>query len=435
MIPHQPKIMWKAQGSQGLAAKAEEMNLRHPNPEWTKRLATGLVACVVVIGAYSAPAVAQTYEADGATPGQVAVGRALDAVAPSAASGYADILNAIDALPDAAARAGALGQLGAAPYRLMPRLSIQSMDATDREIRGYLAQRRELALDASPGVPVSGDRTINVMVSYGLKQGDYHARPDRPRANFDSRSIRAGFDISPVPGLILGTSIGIDGIDANLDRSQRPRSTLFNAGVTPYASYTNGRYYVDATAGYTRSWYQLKRQVSFTGFNDRLQSGPNGDNAAASVEAGGIVKLGVLRAQPFAGLHYRYADLGGFVESGGAAALAVAKFKTESVRSSLGLRASASLRQGAWTLRPSVEAQWQRELRSRPESRIEAIFLQGGTPIFTLPSTRYDRDGAIIGAGISAVHSERTALRLSYSGEFANDRRIHGFAATASHRF
>ncbi|MFD2138057.1 autotransporter domain-containing protein [Novosphingobium resinovorum] len=308
------------------------------------------------------------------------------------------------------------------------------MDATDREIRGYLAQRREFALDASPGVPVSGDRTINVMVSYGLKQGDYHARPDRPRANFDSRSIRAGFDISPVPGLILGTSIGIDGIDANLDRSQQPRSTLFNANVTPYASYTNGRYYVDATAGYTRSWYQLRRQVSFTGFSDRLQSGPNGDNAAATVEAGGIFKLGVLRAQPFAGLHYRYADLGGFVESGGSFTCRC------QVQDGIGAQQSgdAGFRiapEGAWTLRPSVEAQWQRELRSRPESRIEAIFLQGGTPIFTLPSTRYDRDGAVVGAGISAVYGERTALRLSYSGEFANDRRIHGFAITANHRF
>ncbi|GAB7554414.1 hypothetical protein NRB_39250 [Novosphingobium sp. 11B] len=411
------------------------MNLRHVIPGSATRLAIGLAACAVTFGIQSGSAFAQNYEADATTPGQAAVGGALDAVAPSAASGYASILDAIDALPNAAARAEALGQLGAAAYRLMPRLSIQSMDATDREIRGYLAQRRELALDASPGVPASGDRTINVMVSYGLKQGDYHARPDRPRANFDSRSIRAGFDISPVPGLILGTSIGIDGIDANLDRSERPRSTLFNANITPYASYTSGRYYVDATAGYTRSWYQLRRQVGFTGFSDQLQSGPNGDNAAATVEGGGIVKLGVLRAQPFAGLHYRYADLGGFVESGGAASLAVAKFKTESVRTSLGLRASASLTRGAWTLRPSVEAQWQRELRSRPESRIEAIFLQGGTPIFTLPSTRYDRDGAVVGAGISAVHGERTALRLSYSGEFANDRRIHGFAVTANHRF
>lgn len=397
------------------------------------RLSIGIAASIVALS--GSAALAQTYGPDATTPGEAAVAGALDTIASPSTGPYATMLGAIDALPDAAARADALGQLSPRNYRLMPRLSIQSMDATDREIRGYLQQRREMALDASASVPVSGDQTITVMGSYGLRQGKYKARVDRPAANSDSRSIRAGFDISPVPGLIVGASIGIDGIDAALDRSQRPRSTLFNAGVTPYASYTKGRFYVDATAGYTRSWYQLRRQVSYTGFTDRLQAGAQGDNAAASVEAGGILQLGVLRAQPFAGLQYRYADLGGIVESGGASALAVAKFKSQSVRSSLGMRASATVRKGNWSVRPSVEAQWQRELRSRPESRIEAIFINGGTPIFTLPSWRYDRDAAIVGASVAAVHGERTAVRFSYSGEFAHDRRVHGFALTASRRF
>lgn len=397
------------------------------------RLSVGIVASLGVL--CGSAALAQTYGPDATTPGEAAVAGALDTVASPATSPYATMLGAIDALPNAAARADALGQLSPRNYRLMPRLSIQSMDATDREIRGYLQQRREMALDASADVPVSGDRTISVMGSYGLRQGKYKARVDRPAANSDSRSVRVGFDVSPVPGLIVGASIGIDGLDTALDRSQRPRSTMFNAGVTPYASYTNGRFYVDATAGYTRSWYQLRRQVSYNGFNDQLQAGANGDNAAASVEAGGILQLGVLRAQPFAGLQYRYADLGGIVESGGAASLAVAKFKSESVRSSLGMRMSTALHKGSWTLRPSVEGQWQRELRSRPESRIEAVFVNGGTPIFTLPSWRYDRDTAVVGASLTAVHGERTAVRFSYSGEFANDRHVHGFAVTASRRF
>lgn len=398
--------------------------------------AVRLSVCILAsLSVWSAPsAFAQTYGPDATTPGQAAVAGALDTIASPTTGPYATMLGAIDALP-AAARGDALGQLSPRNYRLMPRLSIQSMDATDREIRGYLQQRREMALDASAAVPVSGDQTISVMGSYGLRQGKYKARVDRPAANSDSRSVRVGFDIAPIPGLIVGASIGIDGIDAALDRTQRPRSTLFNAGVTPYASYTKGRFYVDATAGYTRSWYQLRRQVSYTGFNDQLQAGADGDNAAASVEAGGILQLGVLRAQPFVGLNYRYADLGGIVESGGAASLAVAKFKSQSVRSSLGGRVSATVRKGNWTLRPSVDAQWQRELRSRPESRIEAIFLNGGTPIFTLPSWRYDRDTAIVGAGLTAVHGERTAVRFSYSGEFANDRHVHGFAVTASRRF
>lgn len=397
------------------------------------RLVIGVAAS---LSALCGPAVmAQTYGPDATTPGEAAVAGALDAIANPGGSTYGPMLDTIDALPTSAARADALGQLGPRNYRLMPRVSIQSMDATDREIRSYLAQRRDMTLEASPAVPSSGDRTITAMASYGLKQGNYKARTDRPAANSDSRSVRAAFDITPIPGLIVGASIGIDGLDANLDRSQRPRSTVFNAGITPYASYTDGRFYVDATAGYTRSWYQLRRQVSWTGFNSQLQAGAEGDNASASAEAGGILQFGALRAQPFAGLQYRYADLGGIVESGGAASLAVAKFKTESVRGTLGLRASATLRKRSWAVRPVLEAQWQRELRSHPDSRIEATFASGGTPIFTLPAGRYDRDAAIVGAGVTAVHGERTAIRLSYSGEFSNDRRVNGFTVTASRRF
>ncbi|TCM15384.1 outer membrane autotransporter protein [Novosphingobium sp. PhB165] len=343
------------------------------------------------------------------------------------------MLQSIDALPDSAARANALSQLSPQNYRLLPRLAIQSMDASDREIRGYLVERRETA--ANGDAPKLGDQSINFMLSFGLKQAEYEARTDRPQANSDSRSLRAGIDFTPIKGLILGTTLGIDGIDANLDRSQQPRITQFNVDIGPYASYSTGKFYVDATALYNRSSYKLRRQISWSGFSDQLRTGGDGDNAAATVEAGSILQLGALRAQPFAGLQYRYADVSGFVERGGAASLAVAQFKTESVRSSIGLRASTTARTGLWTIRPTVEAQWQRELRSNPDSRIEATFANGGTPIFTLPESHYSRSVAVVGAGLSAVRGDRLTVRLSYSGEFASDRHVHGFAVTASRRF
>ncbi|TCM35225.1 outer membrane autotransporter protein [Novosphingobium sp. ST904] len=394
-------------------------------------------ACAVSVAAIglASPALAAPYGPDATTPGEAAVAGALDAIANPATSTYGPMLDSIDDLPDASQRAAALNQLSPRNYRLLPRLAIQSMDATDREIRGYLVQRREMALDAGPDVPSSGDKTITFMLSYGLKQGKYEARTDRPSANSDSRSIRAGVDIAPVEGMILGATLGIDGLDANLDRSQQPRITQFNVNIGPYASYTNGKFYVDATAGYNRSYYKLRRQVSWTGFTDQLQARADGDNAAGTVEAGGILQVGALRAQPFAGLQYRYADVSGFAEHGGTAALGVARYKTESLRGSLGLRTTATVKKGSWAIRPMVEAQWQRELRSHPDSRIEAIFLDGGTPIFTLPAGRYARNAAIVGAGLTAVHGDRTALRLSYNGELAKDRRVHAFAITASRRF
>lgn len=400
------------------------------------RLSACLAASVCAFPTFVSVAVAAPYSPDATTPGEAAVAGALDAIENPSGGLYDAITDSIDNLATSGERADALGQLSVRNYRLLPRLAIQSLDATDRAIRGYLVQRREAALDASASVPAIGDRTFNFMLSYGLKQGKYKARTDRPSANSDGRSIMAAADISPARGLIVGTTIGIDGIDANLDRSQRPRSTLFSVNVGGYASYTNGRYYVDATGSYARTEYKVRRQVGWTGFSDQLTSRPQGDNASGTVEAGAILRQGAVRAQPFVGLQYRYADLGGVLEQGGAAALAVAKYKTVSLRTSLGARVTATLGSTkTWSLRPSIEAEWQRELRNRPDSRIEAAFLAGGTPIFTLPSSRVlARDAGIVTAGLTAVHHERTAVRFAYTGEFSSERRVHGFSITLNRR-
>ncbi|WP_242526497.1 autotransporter domain-containing protein [Novosphingobium sp. KA1] len=395
------------------------------------------VAALSLMAAVSLGSAAQaaTYGEDAATPAQGAVAGALDSIASPDTTVYGDMLAAIDGLGSSAERADALGQLSPRNYRLLPRLAIQSMDASDSEIRGYLAERREQAWDAAAAPPPPADQTVRFMLSFGLKQAAYKQRIDRPAANSDSRSIRSGLDVSPAKGLILGATLGIDGIDANLDRSQHPRITQFNVDIGPYASYSTNTFYIDATSVYNRSYYKLRRQISWSGFSDQLRTNVSGDNAAATVEAGSILQFGALRAQPFAGLHYRYADVSGFVEHGGAAALAVAQYKTQSVRSSIGLRASTKARTGSWTVRPNVEAQWQRELRGHPDSRIEAVFAGGDTPIFVLPGAQYARDVAVVKAGLSAASGERISIRLAYSGEFAADRHVHGLAITASRRF
>ena len=378
---------------------------------------------------------AAPYSDYASTQGETAIAGVLDQIATPSATPYGPLLQSIDDLPDAASQADALGQLTPRAYKLLPRLAIQSMDSADRQVRDYLAERRDRMLDAPAGSVPTGEESITFMLTGGLKQGNYKARADRPSANSDSRSIRAGIDVTAMDGLILGATIGIDGIDANLDRAQHPRITQFNASVGPYASYTNGKIYADATAAYSLSQYKLRRQVAWSGFSDQLRAGVEGDNASATVEVGGILQTGVLRAQPFVGLQYRYADVSGFIEYGGDAALAVAGYKTESVRSSLGLRTSAGLERGSWNIRPTVRAEWQRELNPRPDSRVEAAFANGDLPIFTLKSSRMARDAAIVGAGLSAVYNDRTAIRIGYDGEFASDRHIHAFTLTASRRF
>ena len=398
-------------------------------------LRAAIVGALALSTGFATAAQAAPYGPYAVTNGQAAVAAALDSSAPAAGSDRAAMLASIDALPSTGERADALGQLTARSYTLLPRLSIQSMDAADREIRHYLTERRSIALDAAGDVPDSGDRTIHMMLTGGLRQAKYDGRTDRPEARTDSRSIRFAIDISPVPNLIVGATLGIDGIDARLDPDQRPRITSFNSQIGPYASYQNGKFYVDATANYNFSEFKLRRQVTWNGLSDRLTAAADGDGVGASVEAGAMLKSGAVRVQPFAGLHYRHADIGGFREGGGAAALEVANYRTRSLRSTLGARASATIEKGDWAIRPTVEAQWRRELRAQPDSRIEARFATRDLPVFSLRPAGLARDEALLSAAVTATHNSRTTVRLGYSGDYAADHRVHAAILSISRRF
>jgi len=377
------------------------------------------------------------FQGYGQTAGERAVGAALDGSTPAAGSDRAAMMQSIAQLPTASERADALGQLSARTYTLLPRLATQSMDMHDRQLRDYLVERRAIAADAPADVPASGPGTITMMLTGDLTQARYKARTDRPAANMDSRAVRFAIDVRPTPELLIGATIGIDGIDASLDRDKRPRITDFNTYIGPYASYSNGKVYLDLTGGYNFAEYRLRRQVGWNGFDNRLTNigTVEGDGWAATAEAGLQLRSGNVRIQPFAGLLYRYADVESSSERGGTAALDVAAYNIKSLRSSLGARIAATTGNGDWSIRPALRAEWQRELRSHPESRIEARFASRDAAIFTLQPTSFTRNAGLVGASITATHASRTSLRLGYNGEFASDRRIHNFTLSLSRRF
>ena len=395
----------------------------------------GLAAAALLGVAGMTAAHAAPYGPYASTPGEASLASSLDSANAAPVGERAAMLQSLDALPTAAERADALGQLSARSYSLLPRLSIQSMDSADREIRSYLVERRNIASGAGSDVPVSGDRTINMMLVGGLKQATYKGRIDRPEAKSDSRSVRFAIDVSPIENLIVGATLGIDGIDARLDSGQKPRITAFNTNIGPYASYNNGKFYVDATAGYNFSEFKLRRQVGWTGFSDRLRANVDGDGWHATTEVGAMLRAANFKLQPFVGLQYRYADIGGFMEGGGAASLEVASYRTKSLRGNIGARASATIDKGRWAIRPSVEAKYQRELRSQPDSRIEARFVARDLDIFTLNPTRLARNAALLSAGASATYNSRTTFRLGYTGELSSDRHVHAAVLSVSRRF
>jgi uncharacterized protein with beta-barrel porin domain len=396
------------------------------------RIVAGAAALLAIAPIGSASA--QSLASAGQTPNQVAVGAGLDAVSGRTNTARQTQIDAIRALP-IAARGAALGQLSPQSYTLLPRLAIQSMDANETMLHNYIVARRSIAGDAPATVPLSGDGTINMTLMGDLRQATYKADPDRPRVTTDSRSIAFAVDFSPIPGTIVGVTGGIDGIDARLDPA-RPRINSFNSHIGPYASIVRGKVYLDTSASYNRSEYKLRRQIGFTGFGDQLHVNQDGDGVAASAETGYMLKHGVAEIQPFAGIHYRYADVSGFQEIGGIAALDVASYRTKSLRSSLGARVSLNVKRGGWTLRPTAQGEWRRELLKNPESRMEFRFADGDVPTtFTLVPAQINKTAAYITAGLTATRNSRTSFRLAYTGELSGDRHVNGFSATISRRF
>ncbi len=400
----------------------------------SQRLLGGLAGALALLAAMPALAAPQGPYAQ--TPGQAAVAASLDDPTVTPGADRAAMLASIGLLPTAAERADALGQLTPRDYALLPHLAITSMDFSDTTIRNYLAERRSVAADAPARVPTSGEGTINLMIDGALRQAGFDAGIDRPAANVDGRSFRVALDFRPVGNLVLGATLGIDNMDSGLDLAQRPRITLLTTYAGPYASYSNGKFYLDLTAGYQLSEQKLLRQVRWAGFDDRLWASlVEGDGWTATGELGGLFKAGGLRLQPFVGVQYRYADVSGFTEEGGPAALDVAQYNSRSVRSSLGARVSGTMSQGKWAIRPTLEGRWQHELRDRPDSRIEARFATRDLDIFTLNPAALGRDAGQVSAGITATHDSRTSFRLGFTGEYASDRHVNATTLTVSRRF
>jgi len=387
-------------------------------------------AGAVLLAAASTPsAMAQSLASYGATPGQVAVGAALDA--SSATGAAATLANAIRALPNAASRADALSQISAGSFTLVPALAIQSLDAIEANVHNSLVDRRDLDADRD----TSGVGRFRLSLMGDLRQAHYSLRPDRPRANSDNRSLAVAIDYMPLPGVVVGVSLGVDGLDAQLANT-RPRIAMDSYHIGPYLGVSNGHVYFDTSFNYASTTYNLRREVTFGGLDDRLSTDGtrDGDAWGVSAETGYQLRKGKVNIQPYAGLHYRYSLVSEIPESGGAAALDVSRYKDQSLRSAVGLRASGVIHKGSWSLQPSLSGEWRHELRGNVAGAIEARLVNTDGPAFTLTPDQPGRNAGLVTAGLAATYRDRATLRVSYRGEFAGDRRVNGFMATLSYR-
>ncbi|HEY4201336.1 MAG TPA: autotransporter-associated beta strand repeat-containing protein [Devosiaceae bacterium] len=195
------------------------------------------------------------------------------------------------------------------------------------------------------------------------------------------------------------------------------------------SSATSGEYYLGIyggtqwgnlglRTGATYTWQDIatSRHAGFQGFADDLSADYHAGVTQVFADLGYRIDAGPVALEPFANLAYVGVDTDGFTEHGGAAALHSPGNSTDTVFTTLGLRASmafdlngiAGIARGSVGLRHA----------SDDTTPISTLAFAGGSD-FDIAGGPIARDTLLLNAGLDFALTDNTTLSLSYEGQFS----------------
>jgi autotransporter-associated beta strand protein len=383
-----------------------------------------------------------TFVAAGQTTNQRAVGGALDAIA---ASGNLGGVVTVVANLDPQQAPAALQALSPEPYADFGTLNVRAgqlfMNAVGQQLasgRGLvasggnsvaLAPECVVACDADGPAPAPLRAWISGIGGAGSVPGDGNAAG--LTYNFGGTAVGIDYRLDPrfLVGLAAGYSHGTQWAG-----NFQGNGTADTVSAALYGSYTEGRFYADALAGYAHADNRLTRPVAIPGLAPQAASGRTGaDQFLGQLEAGygfGLYAPAQATLTPFARLQVVTVNQAGFTESGADLFdLGVAAQATTSARSTLGIDLAGAIEVGARApLALKLRLGWMHEYAdtNRP---ITAAFTGVPTSTFTVAGASPPRDSAVIGLAASLAVSQSTSLYLGYDGELGGGAANHALTA------
>ena len=219
-----------------------------------------------------------------------------------------------------------------------------------------------------------------------------------------------GLDYKVCPNFVVGIAAGYAGTGADLTDGGDVWVNGGKLGI--YATTFVGGWYADAavTGGYNS--YDTKRSA--------LQGTARGDTEGGELNVlagtGYDWKVGALTIGPTATFQYTLVGIDGFTETGSLAPLTINSRNAESVRTSLGFKASYDWKVGGVLVRPEIRASWQHEFGDSSYA-LDASFANGAGGNFLVNGPEIGRDSVLLGAGVAIQCSERFSTYFYYDGE------------------
>ena len=383
-----------------------------------------------------------SYQLQGVTPNQAAVGAALDTalVNPTPGSALFKLYNAIDQSGNVP---HALEELSPQPYQIYDDIALANANLFSLTIDHRLSNLR----DGSEGIDVSGiggDQTMGLTSGLSKEDGkgdgkgvitpagpehrwgffasgnaiftniDAHGG-DLQNAGFTTEGLMLGVDGKIYDKWLVGAFFDYEHTDTDLD-NQGSAANIDSYSGGLYAGYHNGGYYGNGLMAYTRNNYDSHRNILIPGFNQSAAGSTSGNQFELNLDGGYDFTLNDrLTWGPIAGMQYVHLGVDGFTENGAPAAnLAVGSQDVNSLRSRMGVKVDYHKQiSKKMVFATELSAQWQHEFLD--DSRgISASFIGDGLAPFSVQTTSPQRDAALLGLGANVTVKDKYTFFFDY---------------------
>ena len=388
----------------------------------------------------------ESYQLQGLTPNQQAIGASLDSalVNPPAGSQLFNLFNAIDMSGNVPAALDALSPQKYAAYGDLAiansSFTVQSVDARLNNLRdgsesidtSGIGGDTVAAFVTGNSKDDSGKETRTMVETPAPKQWGFFAtgdglffRGNRREADLqenisaNTAGTIAGIDAKAGAHAVVGAlfaynaaaaTLGNDGSHATIDS--------YSGGL--YSSYHDDGFYANALAAYTRNQYTSNRNILIPGIGASANGSTNGNQETANLDGGyDWNATSRLTLGPVGGLQYVHLDVDGFNESGaGVASLAVSSQNLDSLQSRLGFHANYHLLETSYSsFAVDLHAAWQHEFLDDSRN-IGAGFQGAGLAPFNIKTASPLRDAGVVGLGLNWTFHDRLTLFTEYELEF-----------------
>lgn len=340
------------------------------------------------------------------SPAGAALGAHLDATVAGATGEYRDLGASLNTLSSSAAIATALEAL--APDRYSALVENSFLAATTQQAA---RDRRLAALRNSPA------HGFEVFFEVGQRRTNLEAVSGLPEASSALSGGTAGAAWRN-EGFALGATVTQEDGDLELD-GIGGKAGLKSTMPAAFFQYAADRWFVNASAAFSRDDYDLQRRVVFAGFDHTASGTTSGSRNDFAVNAGLTLHSPSWAFTPQAGVLASRWKLDRFTETGAAGAnLTLFEQSVSSLRTRVGFEATATGQRFA----PQLAVFWLHE--TKDDRSLQAAFAGAGNSPYAAPGRPVDANAIQASVGVDCRLGKHAVFNASLAGLWGSHARV-----------